>query len=76
MQTVSYRGELWNVRSVTGASATRPYLCPGCQQDITPGLAHVVTWPAQGVGGIGDRRHWHTRCWQQRDARPSGSAYR
>jgi len=72
----SYRGMRWTVRAVTGASATRAYLCPGCQQDIQLGTPHVVVWPAEGVGGLGDRRHWHTACWARRDARPSGSAYR
>ncbi len=72
----TYRGARWTVRSVTGASATRAYLCPGCQQDIARGTAHVVAWPADGVGGLEDRRHWHTGCWQRRDARPPGSAYR
>lgn len=69
-----YAGHLWTVRSVTGA--TRAYLCPGCQQGIEPGVPHVVVWPAEGVGGLGDRRHWHTGCWQRRDARPAGSAFR
>ena len=46
----TYAGGRWTVRAVTGASATRPYLCPGCQQDIPPGLPHVVVWPADGVG--------------------------
>ena len=72
----SYRGLRWTVRAVSGASATRPYLCPGCQQDIEPGVPHVVVWPAEGIGGVDDRRHWHTGCWQRRDARPSGNAYR
>ncbi|HKX67860.1 MAG TPA: hypothetical protein VJN29_11595 [Intrasporangium sp.] len=72
----SYRGMRWTVRAVTGASATRPYLCPGCQQDIEPGVPHVVVWPAEGIGGVDDRRHWHTGCWARRDARPSGNAYR
>ena len=74
--TARYAGHLWTVRQVTGATATRPYRCPGCQQEIPPGLPHVVAWPAEGVGGVGDRRHWHTGCWQRRDARPAGSSYR
>ncbi|MEO7236489.1 MAG: hypothetical protein ABIW80_14100 [Lapillicoccus sp.] len=74
--TARYAGHLWTVRSVTGATATRAYLCPGCQQGIEPGVPHVVVWPAEGVGGLGDRRHWHTGCWQRRDARPAGSAFR
>ena len=41
---------------------------PGCHQGIAVGTAHVVAWPAQGVGGIDERRHWHTRCWQSRHA--------
>jgi hypothetical protein len=72
----AYAGTRWTVRAVSGASATRAYLCPGCQQDVTPGVPHVVVWPAEGVGGLGDRRHWHTGCWQRRDARPPGNAYR
>lgn len=71
-----YAGGRWNVRAVSGATATRPYLCPGCAQQIPPDLAHVVAWPADGVGGIGDRRHWHTGCWQRREARPPGNAFR
>ncbi|MEO3935927.1 hypothetical protein V3N99_04115 [Dermatophilaceae bacterium Soc4.6] len=74
--TQRYAGGYWTVRQVTGASATRPYLCPGCQQDVPVGVPHVVAWPADGVGGVGDRRHWHSGCWQRRDARPSGNAYR
>lgn len=72
----TYRGSRWAVRTVTGASAERAYLCPGCQQDIAPGVAHVVVWPVDGVGGLDDRRHWHTGCWRRRDARPEGSSYR
>lgn len=74
--TERYAGSLWTVRRVTGETATRPYLCPGCQQDIPIGVPHVVAWPADGVGGVGDRRHWHSGCWLRRDARPSGNAYR
>ncbi len=72
----AYRGSRWAVRRVTGASSTRAYRCPGCQQEIPPGLAHVVAWPAEGVGGLEDRRHWHSGCWERRDARPPGNAYR
>ncbi len=72
----AYAGTRWTVRAVSGASATRAYLCPGCQQHVPPGVPHVVVWPAEGVGGLGDRRHWHTGCCQKRDARPPGNAYR
>jgi hypothetical protein len=62
----------WRVRPVTGAAATKAYLCPGCRQQITPGTPHVVAWPAEQLGafgGPGDRRHWHTPCWSARSRR-------
>jgi hypothetical protein len=62
----------WRVRPVTGAAATKPYLCPGCRQQIPAGTAHVVTWPADRLGAFGgpdDRRHWHTPCWSARSRR-------
>ena len=74
--TERYAGSLWTVRRVSGARATRTYLCPGCQQEVAVGTPHVVAWPAEGVGGLGDRRHGHTGCWTRRDARPAGNAYR
>ncbi len=73
--TERYAGGLWTVRRIAGTSI-RDYLCPGCQQEIAGGTPHVVAWPAEGVGGMGDRRHWHTGCWQRRDARPAGNPYR
>jgi hypothetical protein len=70
----SYAGGEWFVRRVTGAGASRAYLCPGCQQTIAMGTAHVVSWPADGMGGLDDRRHWHTGCWEARDRRhPRGA---
>jgi hypothetical protein len=60
----------WVVRSVAGASALKPYRCPGCQQLIVPGAPHVVVWPAVpsllSDSGVAERRHWHTACWQRR----------
>ncbi|HEY9294440.1 MAG TPA: hypothetical protein VIP98_24420 [Microlunatus sp.] len=60
----------WIVRSVSGASATKDYRCPGCDQLIRPGTPHVVVWPADpGLGagsGLEQRRHWHTACWSRR----------
>lgn len=63
----------WVVRRVTGASATRGYLCPGCAQEVAPGTPHVVAWPADGLTGtqeaVEQRRHWHSPCWAARASR-------
>jgi len=63
----------WIVRSVAGASTAKTYRCPGCDQEIRPGMPHLVAWPADsdqaawhGGGGLDDRRHWHTPCWNAR----------
>ena len=57
----------WAVRQVTG---DKPYRCPGCQQLIPPGMAHVVVWRRDAWAGedaaLADRRHWHASCWQRR----------
>lgn len=69
----AYAGGQWWVRTVTG-QADRSYRCPGCQQLVTGGGSHVVVWPADGLGGVEDRRHWHQTCWRARAARrPLGS---
>jgi hypothetical protein len=62
----------WRVRPVTGAAASKSYLCPGCRQQIPPGVPHLVVWPAERLGAFGgpeDRRHWHTPCWSARSRR-------
>lgn len=59
----------WVVRRVTGSAATKTYRCPGCDQEIRPATPHVVAYPADGLGGLEDRRHWHTPCWQARGRR-------
>ena len=59
----------WVVRRITGASTTKNYRCPGCDQEIRPGTAHVVAWPADRSAGEDDRRHWHTPCWKARGRR-------
>jgi hypothetical protein len=71
-----YAGSSWVVRQVTGAGANRAYRCPGCQQEVPPGIGHVVVWPADGIGGLPDRRHWHSTCWTHRDRRPPRGSYR
>jgi hypothetical protein len=53
----------WMVRPVTAASADKSYRCPGCDQEIRPSLPHMVAWRS---GADGDRRHWHTPCWNAR----------
>ena len=63
----------WTVRSISGAGATKAYRCPGCNQEVRPGTAHVVVWPVGDAGsgrwtgpepdGGEERRHWHTACW-------------
>ena len=60
----------WVVRPVPGAAATKPYRCPGCDQELYPGIAHVVVWPTHA--GVTSRRHWHTVCWQRRLQRRPG----
>jgi hypothetical protein len=60
----------WLVRKVTSQDKT--YRCPGCHQEIRPGVEHVVTWPADERGDLTDRRHWHTGCWRARDRRAPG----
>jgi hypothetical protein len=47
------------VRAVTG---DKPYVCPGCNQDIRPGTPHLVVLIEGDVEG---RRHWHTPCWRR-----------
>nr|WP_149359038.1 ATP/GTP-binding protein [Lolliginicoccus suaedae] len=56
------------VRDVPGSAATKDYRCPGCDQVIMRGSAHVVAWPSR-PGGTDDRRHWHRGCWNRRATR-------
>ncbi|MFH8799692.1 ATP/GTP-binding protein [Streptomyces sp. NPDC017936] len=60
------RGEEWVVRPVAGAGG-KAYRCPGCDQEIAPGVPHVVVSLADG--NVDDRRHWHTACWNAQDRR-------
>jgi hypothetical protein len=64
-----WRDGEWMVRSIFGGAAAKTYRCPGCLQEIRPGVAHVVAWPVDGRGDESDRRHWHTGCWRARDRR-------
>jgi hypothetical protein len=55
----------WVIRTIAPANATKPYRCPGCDQEIPPGVGHVVAWRADERSAE-DRRHWHRSCWQAR----------
>ncbi len=62
------------VRRVQPYEAAKTYLCPGCDQEIPPGLGHVVAVPPEHPE---DRRHWHRSCWERRSRRgPSGKRKR
>jgi hypothetical protein len=72
----TWQGEEYEVRSVTGSAATKPYRCPGCAQTIRPATPHVVAWPVvphllagPDGSGLDERRHWHTACWKARHHR-------
>ncbi len=56
------------MQPVGTAQAQKTYTCPGCGSTIDPGVAHVVTWRADGILGdaadLAARRHWHTACWR------------
>ena len=43
----------WVIRLVPGAGSTKTYRCPGCDQEIPPGTAHLVAWPAYTSGPAG-----------------------
>ena len=57
------------LRRLSPSQARKSYLCPGCQQEIPPGTAHLVVVPLHAPDL---RRHWHTPCWQLRDRRRPG----
>ncbi len=59
-------GEIYVVRQIGSAAAQKFYVCPGCNHNIAPGVAHVVAWPKDSGRGVQDRRHWHRHCWQRR----------
>ena len=66
-RTEEWRGEEWVVRQIAGHAAIKHYRCPGCDQEIAPGVPHVVAW--QRDGRVDDRRHWHQACWNARNRR-------
>ncbi|WP_405588066.1 ATP/GTP-binding protein [Streptomyces sp. NBC_01190] len=64
-----WRGEEWIVRPIAGSASGKHYRCPGCDQEIPPGVGHVVAW--REYAGVDDRRHWHRACWNAKDRRTS-----
>jgi hypothetical protein len=59
----------FEVRRMHPFQARKLYLCPGCQQEIRPGLGHLVVVPRHQPD---ERRHWHQACWEQRSHRRPG----
>ncbi|TQL62282.1 hypothetical protein FB460_0053 [Propioniferax innocua] len=66
-QAVTRASGEWFVRAIPAGRSEKRYVCPGCDHDISPGIAHVVVWPQEASLGsaaaIDERRHWHTHCW-------------
>ena len=58
-----FGGEV-EVTRISPYQATKPYTCPGCNQEIPARTGHVVVVP---LDAIDLRRHWHTPCWERRD---------
>ena len=52
-----------DTRRVQPYEALKKYLCPGCQQEIPPGMGHLVAVPREAPDL---RRHWHHTCWARR----------
>lgn len=63
------RDGVFITRRIPAHRAVKQYVCPGCNQTIQPGVAHVVAWPeTPGLGydsGLEVRRHWHSHCWER-----------
>ena len=55
-----------DVHRVQPYNARKTYLCPGCQQNISPGTGHLVVLPRLAPEL---RRHWHQTCWEHRHRR-------
>ena len=63
-------GETAELRRIQPYQATKTYVCPGCFQEIMPGIGHLVIVP---LNSPMDRRHWHSPCWEHRERRrPTG----
>ncbi|MBW8825029.1 MAG: hypothetical protein JF603_01575 [Acidobacteria bacterium] len=61
----------FQVRRVQPFEAVKTYQCPGCSQEITAGIGHLVVVPPEAPDL---RRHWHKPCWEHRNRRRPGRA--
>ncbi|MDO5091973.1 MAG: hypothetical protein Q4D79_00900 [Propionibacteriaceae bacterium] len=63
------RAGVFLFRDVSADRAAKRYTCPGCNNPIHVGTAHIVAWPEEpSLGfdtGVEERRHWHQHCWRQ-----------
>jgi hypothetical protein len=60
-------GSTAEIRRIQPYAATKTYRCPGCNQEIAVGVGHVVVVP---LAQPGERRHWHSSCWEHRRTTP------
>jgi hypothetical protein len=70
MQDPEAYGEV-DVRFLQPYQATKTYLCPNCNRDISPGTGHYAIVP---VDAPDLRRHWHRGCWDGRRTRGASGA--
>ncbi|OFT25180.1 hypothetical protein HMPREF3172_08125 [Brevibacterium sp. HMSC08F02] len=63
----------WIVQQIRSGTPGKVYICPGCNQDLPASTPHTVAWRSGdefGWGtGVGERRHWHTSCFNARSRR-------
>ena len=61
------RGEDYHV--AVSRQSEKSYVCPGCGQEVPPGVTHTVAWADGHIFGedaaVAARRHWHTHCWER-----------
>jgi hypothetical protein len=62
-------GQPAELRRIQPDRATKSYRCPGCNQEIPPGIGHVAIIPQSAPE---ERRHWHRACWDHRGSRKAG----
>lgn len=69
-QAVARADGEWLVRTIPAGASQKSYRCPGCDQLVRAGQAHLVVWPRVAslgsLSAIDERRHWHRTCWERR----------